>query len=332
VDLVRHDGALEEIKKRFASFGREMSPSNAKQADFPKGADVYSNPVGTAPPFAVKLGQARIFFLPGVPMEMKHLFREHVCPAVAAMADRTTHQIHIRTFGLPESLVGEKLAGIEQENPGVMLAYRAHFPEIEVKVNARARTEADAEGLAQKVAETIRARLGDAVYGDRDDSYPAYVGRVLRDRGLTLAVAESCTGGLVGAMVTSAPGSSEYLLLDAVVYSNAAKTTMLGVNSDILRAYGAVSEETCAAMAAGALRISDADIAVAVTGIAGPTGGTEQKPVGTVYFAVARKGDGDPKCWHRRLHGDRERIRTLAAYIALRLVARTATGNGAAVE
>lgn len=328
VELVRNEASLDEIKKRFASFGREMSPSNAKQADFPRDAQIWSNPVGTAPPFAITLGKSRFFFLPGVPMEMKHLFRDVVIPAIAAMADRTSHQIHIRTFGLTESQVGERLVGIESEHPGVMLAYRAHFPEIEVKVNARAKSETDAEALARRAADVIRQRLGDAVYGERADSYPAYVGQILRAKGLTLAIAESCTGGLVGAMVTSVPGSSDYLLLDAVTYSNASKTQILGVNSDTLRAYGAVSEETCVAMAQGAQRISGADIAVAVTGIAGPSGGTDQKPVGTVYFAVARKDDADPKCWHRRLHGDRERIRTLASYIALKLVARAANGNG----
>jgi nicotinamide-nucleotide amidase len=168
--------------------------------------------------------------------------------------------------------------------------------------------------------------LGDAAYGDRDDTFPAVVGRALRDRGLTLAVAESCTGGMVGAMITSVPGSSDYLLLDAVTYSNNAKTELLGVNPEILRGHGAVSSETAAAMAEGALRISGANIAASVTGIAGPGGGTEDKPVGTVWFGLAQK-DKPTFTKTRRLHGDRERIRTLASYVVLRMVRRAAEGR-----
>jgi nicotinamide-nucleotide amidase len=299
VELVRHDASLEDIKKRFASFGREMSPSNAKQADFPRGADVFPNAVGTAPPFSVKLGQARIFFLPGVPMEMKHLYREHVVPAIAAMADRTSHQIHVRTFGLPESQVGEKLAGLGR-SPGVTLAHRAHFPEIEVRSTPAPRPsprpKRSPEGRRADPPPASATR-----YGDRDDNYPAYVGRILRDRRLTLAVAESCTGGLLGAMITSVPGSSDYLLLDAVTYSNAAKTALLGVNSDILRAYGAVSEETCAAMAQGALRVSDADLAVAVTGIAGLLAAPSRSPSAPVLPSP----EGDERNAGSGVYGDR---------------------------
>jgi nicotinamide-nucleotide amidase len=169
------------------------------------------------------------------------------------------------------------------------------------------------------------------VYGERDDSFPGAIGRLLREKGLTLAVAESCTGGLIGEMVTSVPGSSDYMLMDAVVYSNSSKTKVLGVNADLLRAHGAVSGEVAAAMAEGALRTSGADLAVSVTGIAGPGGGSEEKPVGTVWFALARK-DRETIVKTRRLHGDRERIRTLAAYVALRMVGRAAQGVDPASE
>ncbi len=325
VDLVRDEASLERIRRRFESLGREMPASNQKQADFPAGAEIIPNPVGTAPGFAITIGRARCFFLPGVPSEMMRLFGDTVVRAIGSLVHRTSHQIHIRTFGLTESQTGELLSGFEEEHPGVTLGYRAHFPEIEVKVFARAATEPDAEALARKAAETVRARLGDAVYGDRDDTFSGVVGRRLREKGLTLAVAESCTGGLVGAMVTSVAGSSDYMLLDAVTYSNSSKTKVLGVNEDILRAHGAVSAETAAAMSEGALRISGADIAVSVTGIAGPGGGSEEKPVGTVWLALSKK-DGPTVVKTRRLHGDRERIRTLAAYVALRMVARAAVG------
>lgn len=258
---------------------------------------------------------------------MQRIFADRVQPELAPRAERRSHQIRLRTFGLPESVVGERLAGIEEANPGITLGYRASFPEIEVKVFARAGSASEAEELASRVAREVRGRLGDAVYGEGDDTYPAYVGRVLRDRNYTLALAESCTGGMVGSLLTDVPGSSDYLLLDAVTYSNASKTRILGVSSEILRAYGAVSSECAAAMADGARRVADADIAVSVTGIAGPGGGTEDKPVGTVWFGLARR-DRETTTELVRLHGDRWRIRRMAAHLALRMIVRAAVGNG----
>jgi nicotinamide-nucleotide amidase len=324
--LVRDEASLERIRRRFESLGREMPASNEKQADFPEGAEIIPNPVGTAPGFAVTIGDARFFFLPGVPSEMHRLFDDTVVRAISSLVHRTSHQVHLRSFGLTESQTGELLNGFEAEHPGVTLGYRASFPEIEVKVFARAETASEAETKAREAADHVRTRLGDAVYGERDDTFPGVVGRILREKGLTLAIAESCTGGLVGAMVTSVPGSSDYMLLDAVTYSNASKTKLLGVNEDILRAHGAVAAETAAAMAEGALRISGADIALSVTGIAGPGGGTEAKPVGTVWLGLARK-DTPTLTKTRRLHGDRERIRTLASYVGLRMVMRSALGS-----
>lgn len=331
VELVRDEAALEKIRRRWAAMGREMPTSNEKQADFPAGAEILPNPVGTAPGFSVTLDGTRFFFLPGVPKEMTHLFQESVVPTIAAMGERNTHQIHIRSFGMTESQVGDLLSGLEAEHEGVTLGYRAHFPEIEVKVLARAADAALAETTAREVADRVRERLGDAVYGDRDDTFAGAVGRILRSQRKTLAIAESCTGGLIGAMVTSVPGSSDYLLLDAVTYSNHSKSKVLGVTNECLRAHGAVSSECAAAMAEGALRVSEADIAVSVTGIAGPGGGTEAKPVGTVWFGIAQK-DRPTFTKTRRLPGDRERIRTLAAYVALKLVARAAKGEDLGVD
>jgi len=324
--LVRDEASLERIQRFFTSFGRTMSPSNVKQADFPEGASVLQNDVGTAPGFSVRLGDAQLFFTPGVPREMKHLWEERIVPRIATLADRTSAQLHLRTFGLPESQLGDLLAGIEGQFPGVTIGYRASMPEIEVKVLARAKDAQAAEALAEKAAAVVRMRLGDIVFGDRESSFPGAVGRTLRDRGLTLAVAESCTGGLVGEMLTSVPGSSEYLLLDAVVYSNSMKTSVLGVSEETLRGYGAVSEEAATAMVEGVLRISNADIGVAITGIAGPGGGSDEKPVGTVWLAVGSRGGARVA---RRFHlgGDRGRIRTLSAYFALRMVQRLAQGR-----
>lgn len=326
VALRRDERVVEGIRQKFKAFGRVMPESNAKQGDFPEGARILPNPVGTAPGFAMTLGEARLFFVPGVPLEMKQIFHESIVPAIAPLAEPRAHQVHLRTFGMTESGVGEALRELERKHPGLTLGYRAHFPEIEVKVHVRADSAAEAERHAQAIADEARAILGDAVFGGVADSFPEVVGKALRDKGKTLAVAESCTGGRVGELLTRVPGASDYLLLDAVVYANSAKESVLGVSPETLRAHGAVSSETAAAMAEGALRVAGADFAVSITGVAGPTGGTPEKPVGTVWFGLARKGE-PTLTKHRLLPGGRDRVRTLAAYIALELVRRAALGR-----
>lgn len=324
VPLTRHEPSLEAIRRRFASLGREMTASNAKQADFPQGAEVLPNPIGTAPGFQLALGGSRLFFTPGVPAEMKRMFDERILPRIAHLASNDTVQHHLKTFGQTESRVGELLAGVEEAFPGVTIGYRAHFPEIEVKVHARARTKTDAQTLADAATREVKKRLGGFVYGEgAADTFPAAVSRALRKRGLTLGIAESCTGGLVGHLLTSIAGSSEFLLLDAVTYANSSKSAVLGVDPELIRAHGAVSAECVAAMAQGVRRVAGADIGLAITGIAGPTGGTDDKPVGLVYFAVstARGVSVD----ERHFGGaDRQRVQTLAAWTALALILETA--------
>lgn len=326
VELERDPASLEEIRRRYAARGRELSEAGAKQADFPKGAKVLPNPVGTAPGFSVTVSECCLFFLPGVPHEMKRIFTDRVRTTIASTVERRTHQVRLRTFGLPESVVAERLAGLEEANEGVTLGYRASFPEIEVKVLAIAESERQAEESAAEVVRDVRERLGDAVYGEDSDTYQDFVGRRLRDRGLTIALAESCTGGMISSMLTDVPGSSDYLLLDAVTYSNAAKTKLLGVSEELLKAHGAVSAESAEAMAEGARRLVDSDLAVSVTGVAGPGGGTEGKPVGTVWMALAQRGAATTN-ERFDLAGDRWQIRRRAAYLALRIIARVASNS-----
>jgi nicotinamide-nucleotide amidase len=326
VGLQRDEASLDHIRRRFEKIGRPMSESNAKQADFPVGATVLPNPIGTAPGFMVELRGAQAFFMPGVPREMKRMFEEQVVPRIRAMAPNDSHQIRFRTFGLPESVVGEKLDGVESAFPGVTIGYRAHFPEIEVKVLARAPDRAGAVDLAEKAAAEVTTRLGDVIYGGADDTFAGVVGRALRARGWTLAVAESCTGGLVGHLLTKEPGASDYLLLDAVTYANSAKQSVLGVDEDVLRGHGAVSAEVATRMAEGARRVSGADVALAITGIAGPTGGSDAKPVGLVYLAVSTAKGVVVK--EHRFPGERHWIQTLAAYGGLAMV-RAACKGGA---
>ncbi len=318
VPTERDEASLEHIRRRLEKFGRTVSPTNAKQADFPRGAEVLANPIGTAPGFHVKVGESLAFFMPGVPREMKRMFEEQVVPRIRPLAPNDSCQIRLRTFGLPESVVGERLAGVEEGFPGVTIGYRAHFPEIEVKVLARGKAEALARELCDKATIEVRSRLADVVYGDGDDSFAGVVGRALRGRGYTLAIAESCTGGLVGHMVTREPGASDFLMVDAVTYANSAKTRFLGVDEDVLRGHGAVSAEVAAAMAEGVRRVSGADIALSLTGIAGPSGGSAEKPVGTVYLAIASPKGTLVK--HRVFGGERLQVQTLAAYAGLQLV------------
>jgi nicotinamide-nucleotide amidase len=327
VGLVRDEPSLDHIRRRFERYGRTMSESNAKQADFPEGSEVLPNPVGTAAGFTVRLGEALAFFMPGVPHEMRQMFEEQVVPRIRALAPNDMHQVRLRTFGLPESVVGERLAGVETAYPGVIIGYRAHFPEIEVKVLARARSGAPGSALelCERATAEVRSRLADVVYGEADDTFAGVVGRELRAKGHTLAIAESCTGGLVGHMITREPGASDFLLVDAVTYANSAKTRLLGIDEDVIRGHGAVSTEVAAAMAEGVRRVSGADLALSLTGIAGPTGGTAEKPVGTVFVAVA--GGRGTTVKERHFPGDRIQIQTLAAYAGLHLVRQALNGG-----
>lgn len=316
--VVRDEASLDHIRRRFEKAGRAMSPTNAKQADFPEGADILPNAVGTAPGFAVRIGEALAFFLPGVPREMKRMFEEQVVPRIRGLAPNDAYQVRLRTFGMPESAVGELLAGIEERFAGVTMGYRAHFPEIEVKVLARAATHTLAREVCERAAAEVKSRLAAIVYGEADDTFAGVVGRALRCKGFTLAIAESCTGGLVGHLLTREPGASDFLVVDAVTYANSAKARILGVDEETIRWHGAVSHEVAAAMAEGVKRVSGADVALSLTGVAGPSGGTDAKPVGTVFIAVA--GPGGTTVKERFFPGDRHQIQTLSAYAGLQLV------------
>jgi nicotinamide-nucleotide amidase len=330
VPTERHEPSLDHIRRRLEKLGRAVSPTNAKQADFPRGAEILANPIGTAPGFQVKIGDALLFFMPGVPREMTRMFEEQVVPRIRPLAPNDSFQVRLRTFGLPESVVGERLDGVEAAFPGITIGYRAHFPEIEVKVLARVksqdegvRTDDAARALCERATAEVRTRLAEIIYGDGHDTFAGVVGRALRARGFTLAIAESCTGGLVGHMVTREPGASDFLLVDAVTYANSAKTRLLGVDEDVLRGHGAVSAEVAAAMAEGVRRVSGADIALSLTGVAGPSGGTAEKPVGTVYLALASAKGTLVK--HRVFPGERLQIQTLASYAGLNLVREACT-------
>jgi nicotinamide-nucleotide amidase len=320
VPLERHPESLAAIRARMERFGRVMAASNAKQADFPRGARVLPNRYGTAPGFCVRIGQALAFFLPGVPREMKGLFEEYVAPEAKALVSEHVHQILLRTFGMSESAINDRLTGIAEEH-GVTVGYRAHFPEIEVKLLARASESSAAGERARAAADAVRTRLGeDIVYGEGLRALPDVVGALLVERQLKLGLAESCTGGLTSTWLTDQGGSSAYFEGGAVVYSNALKQALLGVPEELLERHGAVSREVALSMAEGARARLGVDVSLSLTGIAGPSGGTPQKPVGLVHFAVATTSGATAR--HIQFPGSREQVRKLAAFAGLALVRR----------
>jgi nicotinamide-nucleotide amidase len=322
VPLQRDAASLEAIRQRLSRFGRQMAASNAKQADFPVGARILANPNGTAPGFELKLNRALSYFMPGVPVEMKAMFEAHVEPAITPLLRDRHFQVLLRTFGLPESEVNDRLAGIEAEFD-VTIGYRATMPEIEVKILARAETVSAARARAELGAAAVRERLGEPVFGEGKARFPEAVCRLLESKGLTLALAESCTGGLVAELVTAHAGASAVFRGSAVTYANDAKIALLGVSPELISEHGAVSVAVARAMAEGARRAFSSDFALALTGIAGPGGGSPEKPVGLVHYAVATEnGTSDVRAIFT---GNREQVRRRAAFAGLALVRSIAT-------
>jgi nicotinamide-nucleotide amidase len=322
------EAALAEIRAFFARGGREMSENNASQAYFPDGAEVLANPIGTAPGFMLDVKTAVFFCMPGVPREMMRMMDEQVLPRVAARGDHrasagVVRARLLRTFGMGESSLDAELADVAASGD-VALGFRTSFPDNYLRPIARAATAAQADALLDRVCDAIRARLGPLVYGEGEETLEQVVGRLLRERGARVAVAESCTGGLVAAKLTDLPGSSDYFLGGVVAYADAAKRALLGVSEALLAQHGAVSDPVARAMAEGARARFGADLAVATTGISGPGGGSEAKPVGLVHIALADASGthGD----HFVFPLDRTRHRQLTAQVALDWIRRRLLG------
>ena len=268
--------------------GRTVPDSNKRQAMFPPGASPIQNPVGTAPAFAVTVGRARFFALPGVPREMQHLLHADVLPQIAALPGLTpTAQVWLRVLGPSEALLGERIEPfmVPGRNPAVGITASGGLLTIRIVGTAATREQALAD--CERTAAELRPLLGSWLFAEGTFELPDLVLQRLQRQGRTLALAESCTGGLLAARLTDVPGSSAVLRGGVVAYANEAKTALLGVEPALLQQHGAVSEPVALAMANGARVHFASDVAVATTGIAGPGGGTAQKPVGTVCFALA---------------------------------------------
>jgi len=290
VQLFLDQKALDSIEKYFASRSRKMPPSNKKQAFIPQGCEIIYNPVGTAPGFAMKIGKCLFYFMPGVPSEMKNMYSEQVIPRIEKyMGKNRVFNIikTISTFGLPESVVGEMLSDLPVKYPGIKLGLRAKFPEIQVKLYAKGRDEKALNEKVKQACQWVTEKMGNKIFSESEETMEAVVGRLLKKRNSTIALAESCTGGLIASSLTDVAGSSDYFLFSGVTYSNDSKIKVLGVKEETIRKYGAVSEETAREMAIGARRTAGADYGLSTSGIAGPDGGTDEKPVGTVCIGLA---------------------------------------------
>jgi len=317
--LILDSRALSDIEAFFKSRDREMTDSNRKQAMLPRSAEVMYNPVGTAPGFSLKIGECLFFFLPGVPPEMKRMLSHEMLPIIEKM--QGTLQGHclvrnISTFGLTESVTGEKVADLADDFPDIKIGLRAKFPEIHVKLYLNGQDLTTMETRLALASEWILNRLGRHVLSLEGASMQAVVGDLLRKRAATVAVAESCTGGRIANWLTDVPGSSDYFLFSGVSYSNNAKTRILGVAPELLKKYGAVHEEIAKAMAEGVRRISDATYAISTTGIAGPTGGSNDKPVGTVCIGLATPEKVEGKRFHFPF-GQRSMNKSIFGMVAL---------------
>jgi nicotinamide-nucleotide amidase len=293
VERVLDPAALDAVRSYFRTRRWTMDSSNEKQAFFPAGAEPLMNPIGTAPGFCFQIDRCFFFFLPGVPAEMRRMLSEIVLPRLEIIQgkDKTFALARtITTFGLTEAAASERLAGYGAKFSGVKLGFRVKFPEIHVKLYGRGQDEGTLAATLQAATDWVTAQLGEKVLGVDGRSIETVVGRLLAQQGATVAVAESCTGGLISHWLTNVPGSSAYFLFSGVTYSNAAKIQILGVTPDTIEQYGAVSAETVKEMAAGARRIAGATYGLATSGIAGPDGGTAEKPAGTVCIGLATPG------------------------------------------
>jgi nicotinamide-nucleotide amidase len=313
--LERREDLADAIRELFLSRGRSMPSSNLRQADVPKGGEAIPNPNGTAPGLLCPVGDKVVYAVPGVPHEMEHMVASAVVPHLLERSGErgTIVSRSLKTWGSSESGVAERIAARVDTQTNPTIAFLARGIEgLVVRVTAKGRTLEEAQALIGAEEQILRDELGDLVFGVDDETMESVVSNLLRQRGWTLGLAESLTGGLVGSRVSDAPGSSEIFKGSIVSYATEVKRSVLGVTAE-----NVVSAECAVQMAEGARRVLGADVGLAVTGVAGPTE-QEGQPVGTVFFGVAMPGQ-EPEALHARLPGDRLRIRQFSTISLLHL-------------
>lgn len=314
--LLLHREKFEQIKKHVEANGLRMSPSFEKMAWMPKDSHVF-NPKEEMCGFSLVEGKVALYFLPGVPEQMRHLMDTYVLPEILSQyaSQPVTRQRILKIYGLSEPEISEHLKNLSKTHPDLILGFYPHYPENHVSVSMNGKDVQTVAEEVERLEKEIRAALGQYIFGSDDDTLPSVAGKLLKEKGLTLSVAESCTGGLVGNLVTNVAGSSSYFMGGIVTYSNQAKIDMLQVDPQILADHGAVSEPTVRRMAEGVRAAFKSDLGLAVTGIAGPEGGSREKPVGTVHIGLASaSGTFSQKYLFK---GKRKQIKMNSAMMAL---------------
>jgi nicotinamide-nucleotide amidase len=319
--LILNEAILARIRARFARRGVPMPEINARQALIMNGAQVLENNNGTAPGMLIREGKCTVVMLPGPPREMRPMFDSEVAPVLKERSgDLLIIRRKLSIFGLTESRTDEIAAPIYTKftNPSTTILFKDG--QIELHLTAQASDEREAEQLLDELAGPLEEALGDYIFSRRDETLEQVVGDLLKRTGYTLATAESCTGGLLAGRITDVPGSSEYFLEGAITYSNEAKTRIIGVPKKMIEDHGAVSEEVATAMASGIRELAGSTFGIGITGIAGPSGGSAEKPVGLIYIALADGAQASAKKFI--FPGDRQFIRTLSVNAALDLLRR----------
>ena len=315
--LVLNEDALAHLQDFSEKTGGNFYSVNDKQALMPAKSTLIPNPLGTACGFSLTINGRFFFFLPGVPREMARMLDDSVIPFIVPRVKRQKFMQTkvLKVFGPSEAEVDSLMKGIAEGVTGISIAFRVNFPEIQVKLRAEGYDEALVAEALHRVSKTARQKLKGYIFAEDGETIDTVVASLFRETGVSLSLAESCTGGLVAKRITDVAGSSAYFREGVVTYSNAAKAQILNVSQQLLAEKGAVSSEVAMAMARGARKLSGSDIALAVTGIAGPDGGTAEKPAGTVYLALASPAACQAKRY--TFHGDREEIRLITSFIAM---------------
>lgn len=310
---------LKDIRKFFADRGLPMPEKNIIQACVPKGASAIENPFGTAPGIFAKMKKKLFFAMPGVPVEMKQMLEKSILPRLKQKGSAGFIVVKkVRCFGAGESALAEKLGNLLERGRNPLINITVSSGVITLHVVVFAKTKKQAEQMAKSETDHLRSLLGDLIFGVDDQTLPEVVGGWLTKNHKTVTVAESCTGGLLTKLITDVPGASEYFTHGWITYSNKAKTELLGVPKKLIEKHGAVSEQVASSMAIAARKKAKSDFAIAITGIAGPAGGSKQKPVGLVYISVCDSNDCQTKkCLFSYT---RELIRTRAAFTALNML------------
>lgn len=319
--LVLDEAVLDTVKAHFERRGLPMPESNLSQALVPEGARVLENRLGTAPGLLLEQGETLVFVLPGVPAEMRAMLENYVSPYLEGRGlRRLTEERLLRTTGVPESVLSERIGATAKRLARVDVAYLPRATGVDIRITGRGETLKRARAAAESAQERLASELGDCVYARGDESLEQVVGYLLVMKGKTVSVAESCTGGRLGWTLTRMPGSSEYFVGGIIAYSNELKKRLLGVKAGVLKEHGAVSAETARAMAAGVKAKTHSGYGIGVTGIAGPGGGSEERPVGLVYIAVS--GARGEKVREFRFSGGRDTVRKQASQGALDVLRR----------